>query len=1437
METEVKEGSIGTYGATVAKALKEHRWAATGVSDYPPRDPLVGQSTFFNRYRTFIKTVDHDEDNFAHVFAVEGEWGKGKSRLGHELVAQINDCSKGWYVRNKQGGLVEAKLFDDEVKRDEYLSLYIRYSQVASEYQNSDNWFGYGLYKALLPLATKAFDHSIQSEIAKQSLKRLEPLGFDHQQLAAALELDQDHSDEDLYYEPTLVTNLVQKAYEYLSQFGIKYVLVVLDELETVAEAATFGLERDDASRLDGQAIRLIGKAIKEEDPRRKLPWLRYVALCSPLLGQQLREIQSTARRFELVELEHNAFADVSDYVAQLRDDSKLRFDYPIGLVEAAYAMSGANFGWFNVIMANVDTVLEGYIQAGKPVPPVGELFDAVLGASGRVAKHVLDANVIEGIKTSDHGLRNLARNLLFGQLPVPLNGADPRIHELLPMLNEYDDSIVSLYRRVEWSELDCRQALMSAKFQRDKDEWFYPSVEQGLNLKALLQNLKTFAVAEAEMPADGLLIPLHRSEFKQLVGLLYNHPAAEFAADALWSRFIGDEHSIDDALGTHIGPSVAMVLRLDLRYRSQQHNSMIFREPDFAAQHEQAMKKAGDTWGKNPLDRAQARLTGLFRLLDRQWQYNEPAYPNKDSLAIQMAPRGAARGSTGGLQFCDGLKLHPKGQAWFAWVNNKEELKKLHILVSELREHDGRIPVMAFTSSVAVTDWYASQNDTQAEQLKDDILLYHLNTSELDVLERIGLQQVYCGGLILKEETFTTKFKVRLNIIRDDAYRRIHQWRSRLNKRGLIAWPLRPTAKISNDDRELLFRAWKLLAIDQPKLGGLHALTPEHGLDAEELSALFSRLTISSKVGAQGYDRNEHAGLFLDLEQPADAQAHIPPFLAAIADPKRGEEWTLKKAKQNWYWGYLWSASAVGEKTVFDDWMWLCRQLYLLKIQDAASTTPRFIPVPRAELQNAIDEADNWLTGAADDAYPAIVSQLALVYGQGRIAELFAPKGKSPQGTETTEALDALKRAAETFEALKIQEETLDSELESCRSALPEILKRRSNILRELDRVYPHPLPMVTLDNIRNISLENQRESLYKRIQQAHLFAEQVQKWADAIHKRVEFLQDEIKADLRASKPFPRKLFTLSLETIANIVTGAFDGSSDTATQAKEASSGPDTLRHFLRSLRLDKASERMERLAQEVGYDLHSGTFKPPEEVNGYIFQTYRQLLNRYQEAVDAASDVDARIRLALDTLGSDLPADYPNPEHPTGLLELQRQLTLVKDSFEGMEDDVDMLRERYAEQARKGQFSAIKDAPDQLLKSVQQRLQVLGGQLRRDYENLIARYRAQQLDNLNTGLRRVINPLLKALGQATIERITESDVAGYSLHDLAVEVDLRNQQWQRHAESLLQGTGISFPRWCDIARSLIDNQQPTLSSQEQQALVDKGILRVQITFGGGA
>ncbi len=1428
---EVREMSLTPE--YVANLVKQHAWAATGVSDYPPRDPLVGQSKFFRRYKTFIHTVDQESDNFAHVFAVEGEWGRGKSRLGHELVAQINDCSKGWYVRGSDGQLDQAVLFDSEEKRDQYLGLYIRYSQVASDYQNSDNWFGFGLYKALLPLATKAFDSSIQSEIARQALRRLEPMGFEPERLKELLELDRQHSDETLYYDPSLVTGLVQAAYDYFKTFGIQYLLVVLDELETVAETATFGLELDDSKRLDGQAIRLIGKAIKEEDPRRKLPWLRYVALCSPLLGQQLREIQSTARRFELVELEHNAFADVSDYVGQLKADKKLKFDYPTGLVEAAYAMSGANFGWFNVVMANVDAVLDQYVHAGKAAPPVGELFDAVLESSGRVAEHVLDHHAIEGIKTNDQALLAVARKLLFGQLPILLESAESGTTELLNHENEDSELVASLYRRVHWDALDCRRALEEAKFQRNKDEWFYPSVEQGLSLSALLQNLRTFAINEPDK--DALLIPLAKDEFKHLVGLLYDHPAAEFAADALWQKLVGEERQLPDDEATHIGPSVAMLLRLDLRYRSQQQNSMIFRDPGYADAHEKAMKQFESACGGDTSLRLRTRLVGLFRLLDKHWQYAEEPYAKGDKLVIQMAPRGQGRGQQGGLMFCDGLKLHPNNQAWFAWVANTQELTDLHKLVTGLRRDGGRIPVMAFTGSVGVMDEYAK--GSVKDVLKDDILLYHLNSSELDVLERIGLLPAYCRGFELKDEAFTTKFKARLNSIRDFAYSAIHRWRQRLDRRGLIAWPLRPSGKLSQQDRELLFNAWKLFAIEQPTLGGLHALAPEHGLDAEELSGLFSRLTVSNRVIAQGYDKNEQAGLFLDLDQPAQAQARMPAFLARIANPGKLRTWTPDQAKEEWYWGHLWSSSGLAAKSVFDDWMWWCESLYLLKLEDASARSPRWTPLPRAELENDLQEAENWLNGSNADGYGETIKTLERVYGEDRIRHLFAPPGSATQGTHTVEAVEHLAAGRNLFAALKTREEALTDkggdDLERALNALPEILSGRSRVRHLVAKVKWAELPDNNIENYKTVQLEDANVSLYERVERARLFAEHVDRCGNRIAAQVGVLITHIVDDPKAQPPFPRKLFTLSLETIRNILTGALQRTTDSATQVAEAGAGSDTLLHYLRALRLDRVLDRLELLGQEVGYDIYSDTTKSPSDVDGYIMQAFRQFKERFETVVEHTRDIDRRIRTAMDQLDP-LPADYSEANHPADLLAYQQNQKLIEDSFEDLDEKVDEVRSQLIQQARKGQFASLRDVPERLVKPIQQQSNTLGGKLRA-IENTIQGYRNDKLEKANSGLRVRLNPLFKVSGEPVIPVLSVADVSGLSLHDLNVEIDLRQENWRKTADRILGTTGIGLSRWEEIAAELLDGKQPTLSPAEQGELVAKGILKVQVTFGG--
>ncbi|MFT6906243.1 MAG: hypothetical protein ACJAS1_002908 [Oleiphilaceae bacterium] len=1421
----------------------QHNWAATGVSDYPSKDPLVGQSKFFNRYRTFIKTIDHEDDKFAHVFAVEGEWGRGKSRLGYELIAQINDCSKGWYVRNATGELENAELFDDDNKRDEYLGLYIRYSQIVSKFQNTDNWFAYGLYQALIPLASKQFDGSIQSSIAKQALQRIEPYGFEAPELAKRLMLQQQFSDESLYYDQArdgqgntiTVTQLVDSAYQYLKQFGIQYILIVLDELETVAEAATYGLDRDDACQLDGEAIRLIGKAIKEEDPRRKLPWLRYVALCSPLLGQQLREIQSTARRFELVELENNAFADVSDYVAKLQENNKLRHQYPLGLVEAAYAMSGANFGWFNVVMANIDVELDKYEGNDHQFDDVGELFDKVLENSGRISDHVLDHNAINGIKTKDQALLKQARNLLFAQLPKALSQTHQHLLNLLPLENEYNEPIVSLYRRVEWPMLDCRQALEQGKFRRDRDEWFYPSVDQGLNLQALRQNLRTFAINESG-DENTFLLPLDIQQFRHLISLLYSHPAAEFAADALWKRFFGDAQQLDDEDKTHIGPSVAMLLRLDMRYRSQQQNSMIFRELGYADAHEQAMSILKSESERSPLTRRRTRLLGLFRLLDRDWSYNQEAFANKEDLAIQFTKAGGGRGSLSGLQYCEGLKLHPLGKAVFAWVDSKDELTRLNGEISRHYADMGRVPVVAFTGSIGVMDDYA-KGSVKAD-LKENILLYYLNTSEIDVIERIGIDLRHQVKFELNEQVFTSKFKNRLNNIRDYAYGRIHEWRQWLNERGLIAWPLKPSGRINEDDRNKLFQAWQLLLVKSDnKVNGLNDILPEHGLDAADISSVFSRLTLSGKVLQSGYQPYEHAGLFSDIDQPAQAQARVPAFLAEIANPKKAKSWTLEQAQEKWYWGYLWSPASQGlsPKAVFSDWMWLCSQLNLAKIEDRLAKKVKWLPITRFDIEDGeLGFAKAWFYGKTSDSYQARVEALREVFGEDKIPGLFAGLNAKQHGTETTKADKQLTRATEQVELLRNKEENLSQDLIKVIAEFPELLRLREQVLCHIRAVRDSRDTNVDMRAEQRIRLEDDTRSLFKRIEQANQFAQFVKVSAERINTACKNVTDNISENPATKAPFPRKLFILSLGKISNILQGAIKQSQETETQRIEYQGSTETLNFYLRTLQLDKVSTRLDDLAREVGVDIRSGTSRSFDDINGYIVRAYRSLLKLFSDTTNEFQQLDSKLSILNHQLGELLPNDYPHPEHPKMILTYQDSLLNIKDALQDLDEQVDVFLDKFTNDARTGQFSAIKDVPARLIKPIMAQLGVLKGKIN-NVDSEVKRYRNQVIEQANHTLRPQVTPLLTAVKLPALSMIQFEEVATLSLADLTMELDCRILGWQKLAEKTLEGTQITVERWVEISAQILNGQQPDLSPEEQKELVDKGIIKLQFTFGG--
>lgn len=1414
----------------ITNLAQQHRWAATGVSDYPPRDPLVGQSRFFKRFKTFIQTVDHTQDQFAHVFAVEAEWGRGKSRLGHELIAQINESSKGWFVRDDQGQLQDQTLFD-QAKRDEYLALYIRYSQVASDYQNSDNWFAYGLYKALLPLATQEFDHSIQSAIANQAYQRLKPIGFSSQKLAEILELEKQHSEETLYEDANLVVGLVQQAYEYIKTFGIQYILIVLDELETVAEAASFGLEDDNNQRLDGQAIRLIGKAIKEEDPRRKLPWLRYVALCSPLLGQQLREIQSVARRFELVELEHNAFADVSDYVDKLKEQKKLTYDYPVGLVEAVYAMSAANFGWFNVIMANIDAVLEQYKQANKEVEDIGALFNAVLAGSGRVEEHVLDKGAVEGIQTRDQEVLKQCQTLLYGQLPLPL-AEMKNASAIFALKNEHQEPVATPYKLIYLDRLDCRKALEQAKFVREhNDEWLYPAVEQVLSLDTLLDNLKTFSIREQSHDGkQAFLIPLSKIEFKYLLNLLYDHPAVEFAADALWQSIVGQSLELPYEDATHIGPSISMLMNLDIRYKSAQQNSLIFKEPSMSDGLEKALDELQQKSSQQPLLKIATRVTGLIRLLDSNWSYDQSIYPISANspakgLVILTEP-------SNGLVTLDSFKLNPKGKVLFAWVSNRQEIDALHAFSADYRRSAGRTPVLALTASVNLYEQYI-RLDTE-DTLRDAILLHYVNPTEVDQLERIGLDLSICKKykIDLSLDSFIKKFKNKLKGIADNVQQSIVNWRQHLNSKGQIAWPLRIDGKLSEEERNILFKAWYQLAVEQKERSSILSASFKD-LDVKEIESVLNKLQVPSIYEARGYQKHEHAGLFVNVDTPQLSVANIPIFLAKIVGLDKTENtWSLEKAEQDWYFGYAAFAKNTS-KNIFDDWMWWCHKLHLIEIQDPNAHKAVWKTYPVAKLFNMIEEAQLWFEGKEEDSYAKQIEILATTYGYDQIQHHFAPLNSITLGVQTVEAKDCLSQAQSLFDQLKVSTDSLESIVskEDVLQIQP-LLKQRTEIIALVEKVKPLHLQKTALRDVNTLDIADQQLSLYERVQQATLYAEKVQNACRKIKERSIALIEIMEKDAQSHHDFSVLIFKKCLNTIGNIVDAVLDNANSSETAKKQIQASSDTFIHALRTMSFAKADKKLLELADEVGLDISTHNPKGISDISsGYIVPNYKKCLDRHESITlnlekhrSTVHDLQSKLSGAetLQQFSSDLES----------LEEIEDRILILEESLIGIEDKADEYRKKYREQMQKGDFSSLEGLTEHLYEGIRQQLNSsVAGKLL-VIENHCTAYKNEKINSLQQEL-----PYLKPLLAGQINHqsfIDTNELSTLSLRDLKKACDEKVQQWILQAEHVLSPLGLDLETWKKAHHAISNNQeQIPLSPEQQQKLVDAGILKMKLSF----
>lgn len=1169
---------------------------------------------------------------------------------------------------------------------------------------------------------------------------------------------------------------------------------------------------------LDRTGVEMMSKAVKEEDARARFPWLRFVVLCSPAIGDELKEVQSTDRRFEILDLERNAFSDVRLFVDSLEAEGRLLRPYPPGLIEAAYMMSGGNFGWFNVIMAVADQALQQH--RGDESPPVEWVFRKAIEISNRVATLVLDHRALDEIEATPE-LRPAVERLLLGQVPVSATEL-PSYENLLATQNAHGEPVAIRFHRATWRLADCRQVLIRNRFERTPGTGFLraPGIPEALDLDRLLDDLSTLAVQEPASTDSGskaLLLPQTQADFLQLLDLLHPHPAVEDVGRELWGEFVGAT-SLPDQEATHVGPSAEMLRRLDIRLRKASIGAVL-RNPEENAAYS-AILEGRRLEGEQRIVYA---LTGALRLLDEAWSYDAERI-GASSTCIIRTPKDQ------GLLDFKGLWLHPKGTAALAWARGDAELLEVLEAIAQHQKEEGRYPALIFTGDYDLPERFMNANVPQYIRAKDHALVVHVNSGEESALVSIGIPTSEWEGFRLHRDGFTARFSERLNRIKTPIQRQVRSWRHATSARGVIAWPIRPAGTLKPEALKCLIDGWMKVLLTHGRVA-LDDVGEVKELDFGPLIQEIDKLGLSPAAAPRGYTSQDSSGLWRG-EGPS-AYPDLPPLLLhsivlrLLRSPS--QEFDLDEARREWLWGYTWDNNRPSD--IFREWMRVACDMGWARYTGDGKK-PRYALIRREELRARLDAAQNWLSGQ----YPSVYQRLVDLLGNGQVDAHFKP-GSGSKFVAAEKHLRDAGDALDQLDSLEANPPTDDDSASAEAWFMNATLQRvRASILiaRVFDKERYEGLE-ADLD-LRYLQLLDEERPLWERVRLAEHFAHAVQVLAQRIRTRIPQLRDEIARESADLHHFPVALFTRPLLKINSIVDPGLTGEDPESTTQRVQHAKVNTLAWFLKELRVADAIEALRQLAKEVGIGDRPADDKALPDIEGDVFRAWVDLRTRMTVARSSLLSLSGRI-LDLEDQLQDPPSDF---QLPTGasLEDVSGRPVLIEAQLdESLSDDVEDLLERHDEEMNLGQFGPLmREARQRLLDSAEQAVKGLEGRTR-TLENAVQAYRQGLLGRQDlTEARQSLNALRRAQGVEEIEPPTLADLEQRSLAEGLEFIHATIAGWAEAGSALLEPTGVSFEAWGRVLSAVHDQTDPPISQAEADALVTHGFLRRVYAVPGG-
>ena len=375
-------------------------WSKVGVAEYPPRYPMVGQNGIFNGLWKFKQGFSNDEE-LSGFFAVVGDWGLGKTRLGYELIAETKGHIDEWVLNNAEYVVPNTNFRILEPQLQEgILPLFTDYKSVIDEELAVETWVPKLTCDALSFLWKRPKDLRVTPELLDDMAAVLKAKGVELSDLESAMERSTDWK------------NKLENVMDILRPKGIRHLWVIVDEVEMPGDMKKRP-DYDPKDKIDIEDLELISVVIKEKRYREDHPYVNFLLLCSLGMSDTIN-IGPNRRRSELIILEPNQINDVIRY-KELLEESGETVDYPNGTLEGAFIATNRIFGWFNKMMSSIHSSWTHHKGIGKPLPVAWNLIEEYARAEAR-SNEIFDLRILDTMPTT---VKELQYQMVFGQLPM----------------------------------------------------------------------------------------------------------------------------------------------------------------------------------------------------------------------------------------------------------------------------------------------------------------------------------------------------------------------------------------------------------------------------------------------------------------------------------------------------------------------------------------------------------------------------------------------------------------------------------------------------------------------------------------------------------------------------------------------------------------------------------------------------------------------------------------------------------------------------------------------------------------------------------------------------------------------------------------------------------------------------------------------------------